>query len=353
MENKKLRNPSFDVIRIFALFLVVSVHFFLHIGYYYTPIAGEKLFVMTVIRSFAKACVPMFILLTGYLMRNKKLTPKYYLGIVKTLGIYVLASVVCLLFEKYHLKLDVTLKSAIRDIFEFTGADYSWYVEMYIGLFLAIPFLNAMYNAMETPKKKLVLVGTFLFISSASTIPGMIFPDYMADVYPFAIYLVGAALGDFKVKLNRIVNLLGIFVLAVGLGAISFYKSHEKGFVWGVWQADYSLLVLGIAVLIFVFIAGFDMTRAPKWVHKSLNVVSDSVLGAYLVSFVFDKLFYKELAVRVPYLWDRWQYIIVIVPAVFVCSILLSMLLNVVWKLISFPVSALWAKLTDKQEKKG
>ncbi len=57
MENKKLRNPSFDVIRIFALFLVVSVHFFLHIGYYYTPIAGEKLFVMTVIRSFAKACV--------------------------------------------------------------------------------------------------------------------------------------------------------------------------------------------------------------------------------------------------------------------------------------------------------
>ncbi len=348
MSAKKLRNPSLDVVRIFALLLVVSVHFFLHTGYYYTPITGEKLFVMTVIRSFAKACVPMFILLTGYLMRNKTLSGRYYLGVVKTIGIYVLASVFCLLFEKYHLNLDVTFKSAIEDIFDFTGADYAWYVEMYLSLFLAIPFLNAMYKAMDTTKKKLALVGTFLFISSAASIPEVMLPDYMVDVYPFSIYLVGVAIGDLHVKIKRIPNLLLIAAVSVGLGAISFYKCHGKGFSWGVWQADYSLFVVTIAVLIFIFISGFDMTGAPKWLHKTLNVISDNVLGAYLVSFVYDKVFYKELLSRVPALYDRWQYFAVIVPLVFVCSIITSVLLGFVWKMLTAPVALLFAKAKNK-----
>ena len=44
-------------------------------------------------------CVPLFLLLTGYLMKNKELSIKYYKGIGNTLFVYVLASIACVLFK--------------------------------------------------------------------------------------------------------------------------------------------------------------------------------------------------------------------------------------------------------------
>ena len=107
-------------------------------------------------------CVPLFIILTGYLMSSKKWSGKYYLGIVKTLGIYVLASILCIIYKVHVLNTEITVKNAIFSILDFTGANYSWYIEMYIGLFLLIPFLNAMLRGLETRKAKLALVLTLI-----------------------------------------------------------------------------------------------------------------------------------------------------------------------------------------------
>lgn len=370
MVKKKLRNPSIDVVRIFALFLVVSVHFFLNSGYYNVTVAGEKMLVATIIRTLGKACVPLFILLTGYLMQKKTLSGKYYLGIVKTLGVYFLASLLCILFKNYYLDQSIGFKTAVLKILNFTAADYAWYVEMYIGLFLAIPFLNAMYHGMDTPKKKIALVATFLLLSSAYTVvnifdfrtPGWwsnprlstsydaLVPDFYSEIYPFSIYLLGAALSDFKVKLKRIPNILLIVFITLAVGAYSYYRSYGRTFIWGAWQGDRALFIVAIAALILVLVANLDMTGAPKWVSKPLKVISDSVLGAYLVSCIFDTLFYKKLLTAVPEVYNRFPYFAVVVPAVFVCSILTSMGLNVVWWMISTPVSKLFGLMKGKNK---
>lgn len=365
---KKVRNPSIDVVRIFALLLVVSVHFFLNIGYYNVTFAGEKMLVATMVRTLCKACVPMFILLTGYLMHKKTLSAKYYLGVVKTLGIYVLASVFCVLFKNYYLYRGLTLKMAIAGILDFSAADYAWYVEMYIGLFLAIPFLNAMYHGMGTKKRKLILVGTFLFLSSAYTVvnifdfhtPGWwqnprisvsydeIVPDFYSEIYPFSIYLIGAALSDFKVKMKRLPNILLIAGITAILGAYTYYRSYGRTFIWGPWQGDRAVFIVAIAALLIIFIAGFDMTKTPAWISRILKTVADSVLGAYLVSYVFDTIFYKKLNTAVPEIYNRYPYFFVIVPLVFICSILTSMGLNVIWWAISTPVAKLIGAIRRK-----
>lgn len=351
MGKAKERNPAIDVVRIVALFLVVSVHFFLNIGYYKVTFEGERLFFVTVWRSLCKACVPLFILLTGYLMNRKQLSGRYYLGIVKTLGVYLLASVACILFKVFWLEQEVSVNSAVLGIFDFSAASYSWYVEMYICLFLLIPFINVMYHGMSTPGRKLALVGTFFFVSSAYTVfnifdlhtPGWwadttvstvydeLVPDYLSNIYPISIYLVGCVLSDFKVKMRRPVNLLLLAVVTVGLGWYSYYRCLGRTFIWGHWQGDCSLAVVSIAVLLFIFISGFDLRRAPRLVVKGLKLISDSVLGAYLVSYIFDKLFYTRLNEAVPEIYQRYPYYFVVVPAVFVCSILLSILLNGIW----------------------
>ena len=77
------RNPAMDIVRCIALFFVVAVHFFLNTGYYEEIIQGPSLFVMTLLRSGFMICVPLFLVLSGYLMRNRTPSVAYYKKIFK------------------------------------------------------------------------------------------------------------------------------------------------------------------------------------------------------------------------------------------------------------------------------
>ena len=79
MNNKiKVRNPALDIIRCFAFLFVVCVHFFMNTEFYYEKVSGFPMYVMMVMRSLFIICVPLYLLLTGYLMSGKKLTLSYY-----------------------------------------------------------------------------------------------------------------------------------------------------------------------------------------------------------------------------------------------------------------------------------
>ena len=146
------RSPAADIIRIFAFFCVTSVHFFLNNGFYSTVVEGKRMFVMTIMRSFFIICVPLFLTLSGYLLRKKQLEKKYYGKISRIIITYILASLFCVLYSVVFLKQDLTVKSVFLNILNFTAAPYSWYVEMYLGLFLLIPFLNIIYNSLPSRK---------------------------------------------------------------------------------------------------------------------------------------------------------------------------------------------------------
>ena len=65
------RNVNLDLTRCAAVFSVVAVHFFLNSGFYGTPIVGGKMLLSTILRTVFMVCVPLFLLLTGYLMSGK------------------------------------------------------------------------------------------------------------------------------------------------------------------------------------------------------------------------------------------------------------------------------------------
>lgn len=65
------RNSNMDIIRCFALLSVVAVHFFLNSGFYDHVVIGKRMYVAVVVRTALMVCVPMFMVLSGYLMRTK------------------------------------------------------------------------------------------------------------------------------------------------------------------------------------------------------------------------------------------------------------------------------------------
>ena len=66
--NYKNRNASLDLARLSALFCVVSVHFFLYTGFYVEPCTGWRMYLLTLARCSFMVCIPLFLLLTGYLL---------------------------------------------------------------------------------------------------------------------------------------------------------------------------------------------------------------------------------------------------------------------------------------------
>lgn len=359
MADMKNRSCALDIIRICAFLSVVSVHFFLNCGFYAQPMEGLRMLLMTTIRTFFMICVPLFLILTGYLMGKKKLEKGYYPKIAKTLFVYLAASILCALYKKFFLGHDIGIEKGFLGILNYTNASYAWYIEMYIGLFLLIPFLNGAYRSLETKKHKLILVFTMLFLTALPSVVNIykitsfawwkvpssdwqytqFIPSWWDKLYPLTYYFIGCYIKEYGINIKKWLNVVLIAISVFAFGLFNYYRSFGATFISGIWQDWGALPNVIMTVLVFVFLLNFKFEKAPGFVKKGLNIISDGCLGAYLLSYIFDQHFYPVLNEKVPVVTDRIEYFIPVVLAVAVCSLALSLLVDLLYKLIKLPFS--------------
>lgn len=344
------RDVSADIIRIIAVFSVVSVHFFLNNGFYSETVKGSDMLIMCFMRTLFGVCVPLFLMLTGYLMNKKTLSLKYYAGIKTTLITYLLASFACVIFRATFFNVKFTLKSIVLDLLDYTAAPYSWYVEMYIGLFILIPFLNLIYNNLKDKKQKQALVITMFCLTALPTMFNIfsfndaawwanpasskeydaLLPDFWLSTYPIAFYFTGCYIKEFGSKLKT-KTLLGLLVLSVLIfGAFNFYRSHGTTYITGLYGYWYGVQPYVLTVLLFTLLTRIKGNKLPYLGKYALWKIANLSLCTYLVSYIFDQIFYPILKAKVPVMTDRWPYYFIIVPVVFLCSTALSAVIMLV-----------------------
>ena len=356
MDIKKLqnRNASMDIIRIVAAFTVLSVHFFLHNGFYSQIVEGVPMYIMVLTRTLFSVCVPLFMILTGYLMSHKTLSRKYYSGISKTLIVFVLATLACMIFKAVHDNEPLSLKSFILGTLDFTGANYSWYIEMYIGLFLLVPFLNLAYNKLKNKRQKQVLVLTLVFLTIIPTLFNIfnfdnpawwsdpkssdtfakLVPSWWMGFYPIAYYFTGCYIREYGIRLKTR-SMLVLFLLAILIfGTFNFYRSYGTTFKSGIYVYWYGFEPYILSVLLFVLLSRIKTDNMNEKVKFVLWKVSDLALGIYLISYIFDMLVYPVLNEKITTMTDRLPFYFVTVPIVFICSMLASAVLNIAAKYI-------------------
>lgn len=334
--SNRSRDPNLDVVRCIALLGVVCVHFFMHTGLYYQPVSGPIMYLMTLLRTGSMVCVPLFLMLSGYLLKNKLPGKRYYLTLARTLGIYLLACGVSLLY-RLHSDPEITGEVLLRKFLNFNMPEYGWYIEMYLGLFLLIPFLNVLYRGLDQRQKRL-LIWTLLALTAIPELVNIdskmpLLPDWWVDLYPVTYYFIGAYLRENPPKRPPIGAFFCFFLTVLAAGSLNYLLSHEQNFVWGNWQDWGSLLNLGMAFFLFRAVSGLNMSRMPDVLKRAFARMSDWSLGAYLVSWIFDFSFYPILTARVADPQQRLSWMPVMVLAVYTCSLTLSALLHGVYSL--------------------
>lgn len=342
----KKRNMNADLIRCVAVYSVLSVHFLLNSGWYSLPVEGTGMLLMCMYRSCFMVCVPLFMILSGYLMWQKKLSSDYYRGIWKTVEIYVLASIACLLYKKFAQGADVTLKSAVLDILDFKGANYSWYIEMYLGLFLMIPFLNGAYHSLENKRQKQILVLTMTLLTMLPKLlnnfnftvegwwssPGLsdkyngLVPGFFTAMYPITYYFIGVYLREYGCSMKRWKNVLLLAAAVLVFGTYNYYRSDGLSFQWesnSTWGGENQIT----ATLLFILLLNLHPDRWPGWIQKVLTQISKVSLAIYLLSWIFDQIIYGIFKELVPVADQRMPYFLLVVPSVFLCSFAAAFLL--------------------------
>lgn len=359
------RNAGMDAVRCLAYFCVPAVHFFKNSGFEEEIVRGFPMYGMVLLRTGFMICVPLFLILTGALMSRKELSRQYYGKIGRTLAIYLLASCACILYRAVWMPETFSAKLALVGLFDFSAAPYGWYIEMYLGLFVLIPFLNVLYNGLASQRHKQVLVLTMLVLTA---LPGIInvhrvfdlhwwaepagsslyykfMPDWWMGIYPLTYYFIGCYLREYPLKMKRWVNVLLCAVTILLAGTFNFYRSRGETYIAGIWQDYGAISTTALAVLVFNLVTRWDYEGLSRRTANRLRWLSGWCLGAYLVSWIFDQVFYGLLIRAVPVMQDRIWYFLPVVLAVCVCSLGLSAVLNGVYTWLT----QLWRKLWEKR----
>ncbi len=300
----KERSFNLDVIRVFATICVPGIHFFMRTGFYEQPMIGLRSLAGAVVQAVTYCGVPLFMILSGYLKKNKKADVHHYCTIVPVLVSYIVCYAMIVAYKLGFEHLQMSVRQILSDFLNYTNS-YAWYIEMYIGLFLLMPLINGGWNALQTKRQKRFVLLTLLVLTifpytfnvgeMLGTYPRRLLPGWWEGSYPLAYYCMGAYLRDYgavidwrenAVKKQRTAAFFTAAAAAV-LTAALYAKQINEGHKWSFRYNQYSaLLVFILSVAIFSFLLTFRTQQ--DWLKKVMSHLASRSLDIYLLSYIAD-----------------------------------------------------------------
>ena len=338
-KEKRSRNLNVDLIKFIACFFVIAVHSLIRNGYYAIAINNSEQFFFTILRSLFINCVPLFMVTTGYLMCNKKLNKNYYKGILKILILAIIIGIITILLFG-----SMTMNKFIDNAINYSGAVYSWYVRLYFGLFLLIPFLNVIINNLESKKHLFILIISIILLTS---IPSVLIKDgypiinsWWGQIYPFMYYFIGAFIRKYPPKISKNAALFLFIILLLLNGFLNIYIAHGNVFKDSGLNNYTSTGVLLTTLYLFIYLLKVTCDKIPKVFKWLIEKTSKNTLSIYLISYIFDNIFYDIARV---YLSNRILFSSICILGVFICSFICALVLDKIYdKFINKPVNKLY-----------
>lgn len=348
---EKKRFIGLDLVRVCAILFVFLHHSVTILGRLDADLYSGEWALSLFLRELTYSCVPLFLILSGYLQKNKKLSFSYYKSIFP---LYLSYAVICILTlaavaicEK---SFALNPAEAIYKILNFTANEYSWYFEMFLGLFLLIPFLNCMYNGIETRGGRLALILSLAFLTllpdtiigfspyydnTSATLALNILPDFFEPLYPVTYYFIGAFIADYKPRLNPWLKIPAVLIAALIPTVITVgYTYARASYAWYMLNGFQNVCVCFTAIA--VFLALYDVKTCTTPVNFILKHISLCAFEMYMFSYIWDSYIYKVSSVPRA----------LMTLAVFALSFLSAFLL----RLCLSPVNRLVFHLFDKAE---
>lgn len=327
---EKKRDANLDLIRALAVFFTVGMHFMDNSGIYDIEIRGALPVATAMLRMLFTACVPMFLMLSGFLCHKRTLSKRYYLSVLRILETYLVASALCLIYRAVFTEEEIGLRYVVGSVLNFYASGYAWYVMLYMGLFLMMPFLNLMFHGLETGRQRLVLIASFFVLSHLPTLLNVrvqLLSVWWKNLYPITYYLTGAYLSVYRPK-RRAGQTAGLLLVLLGV-CVLFNRLAYGPMGTGMIGVTYDHVeVYAVSVLCFVLLLGVPAVRFPAGLQRGIEWVSRLSFAAYLMSWVSDGLLYPAFVRLAPDFLQRLPWAIPLTALSLAFALLLAQIVE-------------------------
>lgn len=290
--SKKQRKSNFELLRIFAMVLIILHHYALHGGLSNISSFGVNKYIGTICLIGGKLAVNLFVLISGYFLIESEFKLKKVLKLIIQVYCYSIA-----FFIGYVVLKGMPTWEIIKlTIFPFTSKAY-WFMLPYLCVYILSPFINKLIKSIS--KKQLIsLIGilTVMFSGIGFFVSGS---ELMGNLQWFVLmYLIGAyiRLYDFKkfskkaIKWFSVIGYVVFIIVACGITYMSQYNSSLFRIVSKISSMNF-IIVLVEAILIFMVFKNLEIKN-----NKFINILGKSSIGVYLFhDSIFRSEFWKEI----------------------------------------------------------
>ncbi len=298
---KKERDSGIELLRIFAIFMVIGVHIFLY-GNYYKAALGVGGYVAETakyFRLFFRPAVDIFVIITGYFMARSafdlKKSYKRLLPLYLTIYFY---SVVLSLFSLWlgpdFCRQEDEAKGALEIVLEMLFPVFSqqWYfVTDYIFMCLFAPFANIIFQSITKRQYQLLIVISTVIMSLWINLMEIKPLEDILSVYGYGemmegknlfsflyIYMLGGYIGIYgEIRQKPRVRYLFGFILFVWMNyyILAHYDETLDYYSVSRYYSNPFVVLSGVCALLFF--------KDLHFYNRAVNILSSTTFGIYVI----------------------------------------------------------------------
>ncbi len=333
----------FDYLRVFAAISVVYMHVAA------TPLRGEintDWQIINILTSLAFTAVPLFFMMSGYLVLSDEKTldvrillKKRLPHLIVPLFAYTVIAVLWTLYSTNELSIRAILNGLISTFYKPAWVHF-WYMYTLIALYIISPILAAALKTLDKNGHKFIFILTIILVANSTV--HVFFPNVNIDILNkltlfgghLSTFILGYYLGNCKKKIPNII-LFAIFfvtltVITIGTANIS---AHE-----GVYNQNFQSQSSGFEILLAasIFMIAKQLCDFEFKILKYIPIVPLS-LAIYLIhNLLLSILKHYEYIKEITSFGDT----VIISVVIFILSYLIAKIFATI-KPLCFPLTGL------------
>ncbi len=327
---KENRLLYIDMVKILSIFLVIVNHtnsnVFLSLSPSVTWFASLTYFYIS------KVAVPMFIMATGALLLGRTEGYKKHAQRLKRMFVVFLTFSIFYYIINNHFNVTYdNIKDMIISIIQKPSTNALWYMYLYIGISMALPFLQKMASVLNERDTilliflSLVVIGLVLSVEHILKINIYNGFNFIIYCYPIGYLFSGYYINKYQ-KINKIYFTMALlaFFSSVFTSVILSYHDYPYGYENFLFWSDIELLNISVSsVSAFYIIKYISIIPLIQKNNKYITNISMCTFGMYLASeFVLQKsvIFYLDIS---KYINQFFSYILFQIIVFFICFIII------------------------------
>lgn len=294
MATATARKTFLDLLRIIACFFVIVNHTNSYIFLETSP-PSLTWFVSLTYFFISKIAVPIFFMISGYLLLNKIDDYKKHLQrILRIVIVLIGCGFIYAIYNMYYLNPNPSLKSVVKRflcVYITSPSNALWYLYTYLGMLFMLPFLQKMASVMTKRDYHVFFVISGLFVS-VLPILNHYFPliginsDFQLPLFGGYICLLflGQYFSKFGIKKTKC-GFCAACVLFVSMllfnVAATYFEYQKSSFAYLFFDNCIFFPVMLQSVCVF-YLASF--ATVPEKLAKIISYIGSCTFGIYLIS---------------------------------------------------------------------